>query len=82
MLAAAYLQYASLDPRVPIRRMGGAALHLDRFEQPAEKLKTAHLRGPILRMGTPKAEALVAAYREYAWTQPTTGYPALRLASF
>ena len=35
MLAAAYLQYASLDPSL-------AALHLDRFEQPAEKLKTAH----------------------------------------
>jgi hypothetical protein len=29
-------------------------------------LKTAHLRRPILRMGTPLARALVAAYFQYA----------------
>ena len=28
--------------------------------------KKAHLRGPILRTGTPRARALVAAYLEYA----------------
>jgi hypothetical protein len=45
-------------------------LHLDRFEQPAEKRKTACLRGPILRTGTPNAEALAAAYLEYASLGP------------
>jgi hypothetical protein len=35
VLAATYLQYVSLDLRQ-------TALHLDRFEQPAENLKTAH----------------------------------------
>jgi hypothetical protein len=34
-LVAAYREYASLG-------LAPSAMHLDRFEQPAEKLKTAH----------------------------------------
>ena len=42
-------------------------------------LKKAHLRGPILRTGTPRAGALAAANRKNAWTHlrwvPRPGYP-------
>jgi hypothetical protein len=48
-------------------------LHLDRFEQPAEKLKTAHLRRW-------RARALAAAYLEYASLGPSLA--ALQLDRF
>jgi hypothetical protein len=49
-------------------------------------LKKAHLLGPILRMGTPHAQALVAAYLGYAWTHlrwvPRLPHSALHLDLF
>jgi len=45
-------------------------------------LKKVHLRGPSRRLGTPLAGALVAAYLEYAWTQPKDGCAAWHLNLF
>jgi len=39
-------------------------------ERASRLLKKAHLLGPILRMGTPHARALAAAYLGYALRAP------------